>query len=151
MKITKSQLRELIKEELSNNEIIDIMVAKLNSLGFKEQPSGNDGEVFVKDFGDSCIALAFGPTYDSRGGNIWWWASWHVPYKKGVVSKVLSQLFGKPKFNWKMANTLMGKSFEGNHLDLGDGLFRLDKAGAENEITKRAKMAIQKAKSEGLI
>jgi hypothetical protein len=151
MKITKSQLREIINEELSNNEIIHIMVAKLNSLGFKEQPSGNTGSVLVKDFGDSCIALAFEPTYDSRGGNIWWWASWHVPYKKGVVSKVLSKLFSKPKFDWKRANTLMDKSFEGNFLDLGDGLFRLDKEGAEKEITKRANMAIQKAKSEGLI
>jgi hypothetical protein len=159
MKLTKTQLRQLIKEEIELVDQFKIMADTLKSLGFKRpaqagvsDPNADQhGDMWVKDFGNSCIALVYGQREPLSNDTLLWWGSWHIPYKSGVVSKVLSKLSGKRKLKWDDADNLIGKSFGENYLDLGEGFLKLDKAGIEGEIKKRVAQSIQKAKSEGLI
>jgi hypothetical protein len=157
MKLTKTQLREIIREEIkllrerTYGESQNIISTTLKKMGFnKDSKNIYFGIPYLKEHGDGIIQVWIEPLAASKpSNNSDEWDTSDTTMVKVYVdyypySKTLfNRLFKRKVRDYGKQRNLLNTEIDG-HIDLGVGMFSLSDTQLEKTITLLVKKAVSK-------
>jgi len=131
-------------EELKYQDALVTIKQTMKSLGYTGEydPTLEEGYIFTKDLGDGVMEITLTELYESEEK-----FTFTASFFPKMTKSTLFGLIKKKVIDYRNGK-IVSKDSNVEHIDLGTGMFSLDKPGVEDLIKKAVQRVEQKAKSE---